>query len=53
MHQNLKRYLTNWPHSVLLNVLWCAKTNRDKKNGKHNQYTGYGDDRDPDFKMVL
>ncbi|KAF5671616.1 major facilitator superfamily transporter [Fusarium denticulatum] len=39
--------------AVLLNVLWCAKTNRDKKNGKHNQYTGYGDDRDPEFKMVM
>ncbi|RBQ64628.1 hypothetical protein FVER14953_21686 [Fusarium verticillioides] len=39
--------------AVLLNVLWCAKTNRDKKNGKYNQYTGYGDDRDPEFKMVL
>ncbi|KAF5589691.1 major facilitator superfamily transporter [Fusarium pseudocircinatum] len=39
--------------AVLLNVVWCAKTNRDKKNGKHNQYTGYGDDRDPEFKMVM
>ncbi|QKD62783.2 major facilitator superfamily domain-containing protein [Fusarium oxysporum Fo47] len=39
--------------AVLLNVLWCAKINRDKKNGKHNQYIGYGDDRDPEFKLVM
>ncbi|KAF4337312.1 major facilitator superfamily transporter [Fusarium beomiforme] len=39
--------------AVLLNVLWCAKTNKDKESGKHNQYIGYGDDRDPEFKMVI
>jgi hypothetical protein len=39
--------------SILANVLWCAKINRDKKNGKYSQYEGSGDDRDPAFKMVL
>lgn len=38
---------------VLLDVLYCAKVNRDKKNGKYNQFIGSGDDRDPLFKMVL
>ncbi|KAJ5550743.1 hypothetical protein N7535_001314 [Penicillium sp. DV-2018c] len=36
-----------------LNVLYCAKINRDKKNGKYDQYIGYNDDRNPDFMMVL
>ncbi|KAH6847413.1 major facilitator superfamily domain-containing protein [Chaetomium sp. MPI-CAGE-AT-0009] len=39
--------------AILANVLWCAKINRDKKNGKYAQYEGSGDDRDPGFKMVL
>ncbi|OAQ67850.1 MFS transporter [Pochonia chlamydosporia 170] len=39
--------------ALLANVLWCAKINRDKRSGKHDQYTGYGDDRDPEFRMVL
>lgn len=40
-------------HSVLLNVLYCHKLNRDKARGKYDQYTGCGDDRDPAFKFVL
>ena len=39
--------------AVLCNVLYCAKVNRDKANGKYNQYIGSGDDREPDFRMVL
>ncbi|KAL2072882.1 hypothetical protein VTL71DRAFT_12225 [Oculimacula yallundae] len=38
---------------VLFNVLYCRKVNRDKKAGKYDKYIGYGDDRDPDFLMVL
>lgn len=38
---------------VLLNVLYCNKVNRDKKSGKYDPYIGCGDDRDPDFVMVL
>ncbi|GFF50120.1 uncharacterized transporter C1002.16c [Aspergillus udagawae] len=38
---------------ILLNVLYCAKINRDKAHGKYAQYTGCNDDRDPQFKMVL
>ncbi|TAQ86500.1 hypothetical protein B7494_g5172 [Chlorociboria aeruginascens] len=38
---------------VLANVLYCAKVNRDKKVGKYAQYAGYGDDRDPEFRLVL
>ncbi|KAL2215487.1 major facilitator superfamily domain-containing protein [Thermoascus aurantiacus ATCC 26904] len=38
---------------ILCNVLYCAKINRDKANGKYDQYAGYNDDRDPEFKMVL
>jgi hypothetical protein len=39
--------------SVLCNVLYCAKINRDKAAGKYDKYIGYGDDRDPEFKLVL
>jgi hypothetical protein len=39
--------------SVLLNVLYCWKVNTDKAKGKYDKYTGYGDDRDPSFKMIL
>lgn len=39
--------------SVLANILWCAKVNRDKKRGKYDQYAGCGDDRDPEFEMIL
>ena len=38
---------------ILLNVLYCAKINRDKANGKYDKYIGYGDDRDPEFVMIL
>ncbi|KAF7162855.1 hypothetical protein CNMCM5623_007977 [Aspergillus felis] len=38
---------------ILLNVLYCAKINRDKAQGKYAQYIGSNDDRDPQFKMVL
>ncbi|TKW53914.1 putative transporter C11D3.18C [Colletotrichum tanaceti] len=39
--------------ATLLNVLWCAKINRDKAAGKYDEYIGTGDDREPGFKMVL
>jgi len=39
--------------TILLNVLYCAKINRSKARGGHDQYKGCGDDRDPDYKMVL
>jgi hypothetical protein len=39
--------------SILFNVLWVAKINRDKANGKHDQYIGYGDDREPSFRLVM
>lgn len=38
---------------ILFNVLYCAKVNRDKRNGKYDKYAGYNDDRNPDFKLVL
>ncbi|KAH8433580.1 putative MFS transporter [Aspergillus melleus] len=38
---------------ILLNVLYCAKLNRDKRQGKFAKYEGYNDDRDPEFKFVL
>jgi len=38
---------------VLSNVLYCAKVNRDKANGKYDKYAGYADDRDPEFKKIL
>ncbi|KAI1762667.1 MFS general substrate transporter [Hypoxylon sp. FL1150] len=38
---------------ILCNVLFCAKINRDKAAGKWDKYRGYGDDRDPTFKLVL
>jgi len=38
---------------ILANVLVCRKINRDKANGKYDKYIGYGDDRDPSFKLVL
>jgi hypothetical protein len=40
-------------YRILLNVLYCAKINRDKAAGKFDKYIGYGDDRDPEFKMIL
>jgi len=38
---------------VLFNVIWLSKVNRDKANGVYDRYAGCGDDRDPEFKMVL
>ncbi|KAI2641293.1 major facilitator superfamily domain-containing protein [Xylaria nigripes] len=38
---------------VLANVLYCWKVNRDKANGKYDQYREYNDDRNPSFKLVL
>ncbi|KAK0664561.1 putative MFS transporter [Cercophora samala] len=38
---------------ILGNVLLCVKINRDKAQGKHDEFTGCGDDRDPHFKLVL
>ncbi|KAJ5377936.1 uncharacterized protein N7496_005345 [Penicillium cataractarum] len=38
---------------ILFNVLYCAKVNRDKRNGKYDKYAGYNDDRNPNFIMVL
>jgi sugar phosphate permease len=39
--------------AVFCNVLYCAKVNKDKANGKYDKYIGLGDDREPDFKLVL
>ncbi|KAI4603781.1 hypothetical protein KJ359_003601 [Pestalotiopsis sp. 9143b] len=38
---------------ILFNVLHCWKINRDKANGKYDQYIGKMDDREPSFKLVL
>ncbi|KAH7413925.1 putative MFS transporter [Phaeosphaeria sp. MPI-PUGE-AT-0046c] len=38
---------------IFANVVYCAKINRDKARGKYEGYIGYGDDREPAFKMVL
>ncbi|TKA74092.1 hypothetical protein B0A49_02874, partial [Cryomyces minteri] len=38
---------------VLANVLHVMKVNRDKARGVYNKYAGFGDDRDPEFKLVL
>ncbi|OBT70988.1 hypothetical protein VF21_09886 [Pseudogymnoascus sp. 05NY08] len=38
---------------IFFNVLYCAKINRDKASGKYDEFIGSGDDRDPEFKMVL
>ena len=38
---------------ILCNVLWVAKINRDKARGKHDHYVGYGDDREPGFRLIL
>lgn len=40
-------------NSILANVLLCRKINNDKAKGKYDKYIGYGDDRDPSFKLVL
>ncbi|KAH7389854.1 major facilitator superfamily domain-containing protein [Pyrenochaeta sp. MPI-SDFR-AT-0127] len=38
---------------IAANVAWVHKINRDKANGKYASWEGKGDDRDPNFKMVL
>ncbi|OCK80111.1 putative MFS transporter [Lepidopterella palustris CBS 459.81] len=38
---------------ILFNVLYCKKMNSDKIRGKYDEYIGFGDDRDPEFLMVL
>ncbi|KAJ5886248.1 uncharacterized protein N7473_008922 [Penicillium subrubescens] len=38
---------------ILFNVLYCAKVNRDKRNGKYDKYAGCNDDRNPNFMMIL
>ncbi|KAL5339238.1 major facilitator superfamily domain-containing protein [Aspergillus crustosus] len=39
--------------AVLLNILHVWKINKDKASGKYDKYIGYGDDREPSFKLVL
>lgn len=39
--------------SVLANVFWCAKINKDKSDGKYAKFQDSGDDRDPMFRMIL
>jgi MFS family permease len=38
---------------IAANVAWVAKVNRDKRSGKFSEFEGRGDDRDPDFIMVM
>jgi hypothetical protein len=38
---------------IAANVAWVAKINKDKRSGKYDEWAGKGDDRDPEFKMVL
>ncbi|KFY43166.1 hypothetical protein V495_04118 [Pseudogymnoascus sp. VKM F-4514 (FW-929)] len=38
---------------VLLNVLYCAKVNRDKAKGLYDEFIGSGDDRDPLFNAII
>jgi nitrate/nitrite transporter NarK len=38
---------------IAMNVAWVAKINKDKRSGKYDEWAGKGDDRDPEFKMVL
>lgn len=39
--------------AVLANTLFCAWVNKRKRQGAYDQYAGYGDDRDPEFKLTL
>lgn len=39
--------------AVLTNVLYCYKVNKDKRSGKYDKYAGCGDDREPEFKLML
>ncbi|EPS26485.1 hypothetical protein POX_g09219 [Penicillium oxalicum] len=38
---------------ILCNVLYCAKVNKDKRDGKYDQFADYNDDRNPNFMMIL
>jgi len=38
---------------IAANVLWVKKINQDKASGKYAAWEGQGDDRDPNFKMML
>ncbi|PVH99958.1 MFS general substrate transporter [Periconia macrospinosa] len=38
---------------IAANIVWVYKINRDKAAGKYAAWEGKGDDRDPEFKMVL
>ncbi|GAB7353004.1 hypothetical protein MBLNU459_g3565t2 [Dothideomycetes sp. NU459] len=38
---------------VLFNILYCKKVNRDKASGKYDKFSGYADDREPNFRMIL
>ncbi|RYP65893.1 hypothetical protein DL771_008077 [Monosporascus sp. 5C6A] len=44
--------VTGW-FLILTNVIVCMKINREKAQGKYDKYIGYGDDREPSFKLVL
>lgn len=46
-------YLLIYLSRIAANVAWVAKINKDKRNGKYDEWAGKGDDRDPNFKMVL
>jgi len=38
---------------IAMNVAWVWKINRDKARGKYAEFEGKGDDRDPEFIMVM
>lgn len=39
--------------AILANTLFCAWVNKKKRQGAYDKFAGYGDDRDPQFKLVL
>lgn len=50
----IQKYLLRLTTSrIAANTAWVWKLNRDKASGKNAAWEGKGDDRDPDFKMVL
>lgn len=52
-HSVVLGLLTAGWFAILANVVYCAKVNKDKARGRYDRYRGYGDDREPAFKMVL
>ena len=38
---------------ILCNVINIYKKNRDKQLGKYDKFAGTGDDRDPQFRMIM